>query len=271
MIFHLEAVQAIEWTTRLVAFYVLLDAAEKLRNFREFADSGVFNWTDLREHLFFQRRSNLARRIFDALFARRIWLAAQVLRALCAAHLLFSPERSLTGGVEIIILFVVGSLSNLRMTPYEAETENRFSLTIIGALMLRQLEPTPFIDQICLWFIALQLCLSYATAGIVKLLNEGWRGGNGLFNVVNASSLARYGEIARFFSRHRALARNLTWLSVAVECAFPLVLFVGKPYFWAFLAWGLLFHFLNAVALGLNKFFWAWIGAYPALIFVAGK
>lgn len=270
MLFHLEAAQAIEWTTRLAAFYVLLDAAEKLYNFREFAKGGVFDWTNLREHSFFARFPKAARRILDALFARRTWLAAQILRALCAAHLLFSPRQSSTGSLEIIFLFVIGSLSNLRLTPYGAETENRFSLTIIGALLLRGLAPTPLVDQVCLWFIALQVCLSYATAGVVKLFNDGWRGGEGLFNVVNSSSLVKSDNLARFFSRHRKTAKNLTRLNVAVECAFPLVLLVGKPYFLIFLLWGLVFHSLNAAALGLNKFLWAWIAAYPALIFCAG-
>jgi hypothetical protein len=271
MLFRLEAAQAIEWTTRLIAFYVLLDAAEKLYNFREFASGGVFDWTYLREQSFFARFPKPIRRIFDALFARRTWLAWQILRALCAAHLLFSPRQSLTGSLEIIILFAIGSLANLRQTPYGAETENRFSLMIFGALMLRGLAPTPFIDQVCLWFIALQVCLSYATAGVVKLSNEGWRGGEGLFNVVNSSSLIKSDKLARFFSRHQKLAKNLTWLNVAIECVFPLVLLVGKPYFLVFLLWGVAFHSLNAAALGLNKFLWAWIAAYPALIFCAGR
>jgi hypothetical protein len=36
---------------------------------------------------------------------------------------------------------------------------------------------------------------------------------------------------------------------------------------WVVLGLGALFHLLNAFMMGLNKFFWAFVSTYPALIY----
>jgi hypothetical protein len=107
------------------------------------------------------------------------------------------------------------------------------------------------------------------TAGIVKVINEGWRTGNGLFNVVTNSMNGIPSQFAEFFYNHQTLGKLLTWSVIVVECTFPLVLLAGYPFCFFFLAWGVLFHFMNAALLGLNKFFWAWLATYPAILYVS--
>lgn len=271
MNFSIEADQAIEWTTRLVAFYVMLDSAEKLSNFREFGDGGLLNWNFLRENLFFASRSSAVRQLFDVFFGFRVWLFLSVLRGTGALYLLFFPQRNLFVICALAFLFAVGSAANLRNAPYGAETENRFSLVIIGALFLRAIAPTEFITEISLWFIALQSCLSYLTAGVAKLFNKNWRGGDALLNIANSPTLSVMPKLAVFFNKHRSVGKSLTWLTLAVECLFPLVLLIGQPWYLFFLIWGSAFHLANAVLLRLNKFFWVWIATYPAIVFAAQK
>ena len=160
---------------------------------------------------------------------------------------------------------------NFRNGPLTAETENRLALMIIGALLLRSIAPTAIVTVAVLWFIALQSCFSYLTAGIVKLADKDWRNGMGIFNIVNSSNLAAYKSHAFFLNKHPAAGKFLTWATLGFECTFPLVLIIGKPFFILFLIGGVLFHLAIAVMLRLNKFFWVWIATYPAIIFIAQR
>ena len=269
MNFSIEANQAIEWTARLAAVYVLLDSAEKLYNFREFADDGILSWKFLRRHLFFSSRTSVLQNLFNLVFAFRIWLFLLFLRGVSGFYLLLFPQLNLTSFLCLGVLFAVGSLANLRNFPVGAETENRFSLIIIGALLLQSLNPTKFVSESALWFIALQACLSYTAAGFSKLFSSEWRKGNALFNSFNSPVLTASPKFAELLSRHEPAGKFLTWFNLIVECLFPLVLLVGSPFYIFFLIWGIVFHFSNAVLFRLNKFLWAWAAAYPAIIFAA--
>lgn len=269
MNFSIEALLATEWVTRLIAFYVVIDTSEKLYKFKEFSDGGLYQWEFLREHAIFSARSAKFKILLDLLFKFRVWLFLLLIRGAAAFYLLFLYASGLINTFCLAVLFAIGSLANLRNAPYGAETENRFSIFIIGTLLLREIAPTEFITEITLWFIALYSCLSYLTAGVVKLINNDWRNGTELLNIVRSPNLVAYRKVAVFFEKHRITARMLAWLSIIIECGFPLVLFIGKPWFILFLLWGISFHFANAVFLRFNKFFWVWTATYPAIFFAA--
>lgn len=269
MNFSIDAQSAIEWVTKFITIYVVFDTIEKLYNFREFSNSGLYDWKFLREHADFSARSPKIRQLLDLFFEYRAWVFLLFLRGASAFYLLLFASANLIDTLCLATLFGIGSLANLRNAPYGAETENRFSLLIIGTLFLRNLSPTEFITGISLWFIALHSCLSYLTAGIVKLINSEWRSGNEIINIANSPNLMASQKAAVFFEKHRLTARILAWVSIAVECGFPLVLLIGKPWFILFLLWGISFHLANAVFLRFNKFFWVWIATYPAIFFAA--
>lgn len=263
----LTAVQAIEWIIRFLAVYVVIDTAEKLYNFRELQDKGLFSWRLLRTHRFFQARGS--RLVPGKILEFQSWLLLLALRGLSGLWLLCLPQCDGPATGALLILFIVGSLMNFRQTPLGAETENRFALGLVGALLLRAIAPTELVTIACLWFIALQACISYVTAGATKWMDKGWRSGQGLLHVIHTPALVPQQRLVAFFRRHPRLGKWLAWATIAVECLFPLVLWVGAPYFWWFLGWGILFHLTIAVVLRLGKFFWVWVAAYPAIIFIA--
>jgi hypothetical protein len=139
---------------------------------------------------------------------------------------------------------------------------------IAGALLLQCFVPTPLVTLACLWFIALQSCLSYVTAGATKLFNPEWRNGNGILHIFDSPSLVATEKVAHWLKSHRTFAKLLTWGTLGMECIFPLAL-VGQPLLWLFLGWGALLHAGIAIFIRLGKFFWIWIATYPAIIFVA--
>lgn len=269
MILFADPFQALIWTTRLLAIGVLIDTIENFYFWKEFRDRGVFNWKYLREHRLFTRRRLVRQTSLDRLFDLPRWFLWLALRGVAALSLIFFPIQKLSSIVGLTVVFTITSLMNLRSAPYGVETYNRLNVVIAGALLLRSVVPDSLIlAKVCLWFIALQACVSYATAGIIKLFNQGWRSGNGLFNVVNNPMNGIPPEFAFFFYRHNAFGKALTWFTLVIECSFPLGLVLGQPFVFFYLAWGILFHLTNAALLGLNKFFWAWMATYPAILYI---
>lgn len=259
----MTAFQALEWTVRLIAFCILLDVLETFYNYKSFIAKGLYNWAWLREHRRFAQQRPIFRKIADTIFSTRVWFCLVALRGFVALFLIMQPMTFFC----LWILFFAGGLTNFRVQAFGAETPNRFTMMIIAALCLYSCVPTVLVAETCLYFLAAQACLSYATAGFYKLLDKDWREGRGLFYVVNTPIWVTFPTMAHFFNHHTFLNRLLSWFIILFECAFPLVLVIGKPYGFIFIAIGILFHALNAILLGLNKFFWAWIATYPDIIY----
>jgi len=263
--------QALAWITRLVAIGVLLDTLELVYCRKQFDDEQLFAWRWLRRSRFFSAR-RLFPHVVDLLLDRPLLIPLILVRGVSAVLLIVLPQATSSSTVALALVFAISSLLNLRAAPYGVDTPSRFTIVIVGALLLRGGAPgSPILAQVCLWFIALQACISYATAGMVKLFNEGWRSGVGLFNVANASTLGMPLRLATLLARHEVIGRGLTWFTIAMECAFPLVLLLPTPFSFFFIAWGLLFHLTIASLLGLNRFFWAWIATYPAILYVTQR
>jgi hypothetical protein len=149
------------------------------------------------------------------------------------------------GGADTLTLIVLGSLA-----------------VGLGAA------PGSALARGALWFVALQVVLSYFVAGIVKLRRaEWWRG----------RALARFlGESAydvpqrwRAWSRYPALMGVGAWALMLFEVSFPLALRDPAWCRWYLLA-AFAFHLLNFAVFGLNRFVWAWLAAYPALYVCSG-
>src|SRR5262249_18587709 len=84
------------------------------------------------------------------------------------------------------------------------------------------------VRSVYLWFIALQACLSYATAGFAKATARGWWDGTFLVGVA-ATRIYGHQGLAGFLARRLAVARALSIFLVFWECTFPLVLVVPRP------------------------------------------
>lgn len=95
-------------------------------------------------------------------------------------------------------------------------------------------------------YLAVQLTLSYFVAGLVKVKQRDWRNGSAL-------------------TRLTGLPAKLAWPVLLWECTFPLAWF-NYHLCLGYLAVGLVFHLANTKILGLNRFFWIWLAAYPSLL-----
>lgn len=95
-------------------------------------------------------------------------------------------------------------------------------------------------------YLAVQLTLSYFVAGLFKLKHPDWRDGTAL-------------------TRLTGMPAQLAWPTLLWQCTFPLV-WLNHSLCLVYLAIGVVFHLANAKVLGLNRFFWIWMAAYPSLL-----
>jgi len=147
--------------------------------------------------------------------------------------------------------------------PYNGGSD-KMTMLILSCLSLAHVAPTPFWQEMALSYLAVQLVLSYFVSGWVKVVNPEWRCGEALCDVFRFSAYP-VSEALRSLAERPRFLFVMGWAVILFELVFPLALLDPVALKLALLcAAG--FHFSNACFFGLNRFFWIWLCAYPALI-----
>ncbi len=147
--------------------------------------------------------------------------------------------------------------------PYNGGSD-RMTLLILICLCLAHLAPTPYLQELAFGYLAVQLTLSYVLSGAVKIVNVEWRDGSALRDVFLFSAYP-VSETTREWAERPQLLWAMGWTVIIVELVFPLFL-LTMPTLIVGLSMAALFHLANFYLFGLNRFFWAWIAAYPSLL-----
>ena len=245
-------------TERLSALALLLQSVEWLQVRAAFADNGVWRYALLVPE---QRALPLGLAWLCRLslpYERFVTLLG--LRCVAASLALFLGESRVWP-----FLWISQILVCVRFRGASNGGSDAMSVVLASALSLPVLlGRTPLVIQAALLYIGVQVTLSYVIAGLAKLRQADWRDGSALRHFVLASP---YGvpRLVRRLIEQRALSEILGWSVIAFECLFPLA-WLGPRVCGAFLICGTLFHVAIVLMLGLNRFFWAWIAAYPALL-----
>lgn len=243
-----------------------ISTLEWLYNRRQLMDDGLFSWPVIASRPLTVEPGLLVSGL-NWLLSFRPFLCILALRFVALLSLPVVLGLDVSPVLILAIIVATSLLLNLR-SPYGMDGSDQMSTQIFGALFLGYLAGSPLGLKVSLWFVAGQTCLSYLTSGVAKALSPHWRGGAAVFAVFNTRSYG-YEPVAHFLYRRPRATKFLTWSAVAMECIFPLVLFVGYPGCLVFIAWGVAFHLMNAVVMGLNSFFWSFVATYPAILYVA--
>jgi hypothetical protein len=105
-------------------------------------------------------------------------------------------------------------------------------------------------------------------SGSVKLLKREWRDGRAMTIFLNA---AIHGPLKpNHWLRKPWVAMISSWSFILWESAAPLALLDARLAM-VFCTIAALFHFLVFWYFGLNRFFWAWLATFPAIVWCAGQ
>jgi hypothetical protein len=188
------------------------------------------------------------------------------LRSLAALSLLLtvSGNSYFRAGLALLIV-VISFLLTVRSTYGRDGADQMLFLTFI-TLFIAHIVNSELSGTLAIWFLALQVCLSYITAGVSKLISPIWRSGAALPGIFGTYI---YGHtwIRAAIGGHPSLAKAGCWTVIIFECMFPLALIAPDPFRQVFIFSGIAFHLFNALFMRLNTFFWAFLATYPAVLY----
>ncbi len=152
--------------------------------------------------------------------------------------------------------------------PYNGGAD-RMGLLALWCLTAARLAPATQWREVLFGYLGLQLMLSYVVSGWVKAINPDWRSGRALRDVFQFSAYPASEDLRRWADWPRTMLA-MSWAVMGFELAFPLTL-LSRETLIAGLAVAGLFHLANACLFGLNRFFWTWLAAYPAILWLQGR
>jgi hypothetical protein len=253
-------------TEVVVAVGALVMAAELLATRAELHDDGLLSWRLQRlNHPRLARLLGILRvdRLFRypavlVLLGIRLVAAPVLITAICLHWPVFPALFALT---STTLLF------NLR-SPGGNDGSDQMSLIVLVVSTLGEAVGTQAAYSAALVFVAAQSALAYGTSGFLKALENGWRNGDFVKEILATSSFGNR-ALLRLFTSHAILGRCCGCAVAFGDCFLGIAaLLPPVACAWA-LGFGLILHVGIARILGLNTFLWAFGATYPAILFVS--
>jgi hypothetical protein len=259
-----DAHTALLVVAKMAALGLLICSLEYLRRPHTLGDAGLMSWpvTRLRHR---RLASGPLGASLDVAVRYPSVLGVLAVRAALAAAVLLLPGP-LAVSPALTIPLALTTLLILLHSSYGLDGADQMLWILVGGLALVTLSNAADASRIYLWFVALQACLSYFVAGVAKLTARGWRDGSFLVAIAQ-TSMYGHQRISQFLAARQPTATTISWLIILWESMFPVVLVVPEPIAAVLLCVGIVFHFVNAVVMGLNTFFVAFVATYPAIAF----
>ena len=253
---------AIDLTVMLASVGLLVQSCEDLWWRASFSNS-LLTWRIDRSAY---REPSLVQRALDVIFSERAFGVVLVVRLAAPASVLGSFVMCETvPGWLIGILLVVTGLFGLRSRHGLDGSHHMFLVVLLPCAVARLQDGNVVVAQMCLAYIAGQLCLSYVIAGAAKLIGESWRSGAAIVGILSTDAFG-HRTLCCVVERVPGLRRAICWSVVLFELSFPVVFFVSEVAQAGILGVALGFHVLLGAFMGLNKFVWAWGAAFPSLL-----
>jgi len=211
-----------------------------------------------------------ARPLLDRLMQPDAYRALLALRLALALALMAGLLRGPLGLAGALLLFVIALVLLLRWRgAFNGGSDFMTLVGLTGLLIAQGLGAwgdAALGWRAGLWYVTLQSLTSYFVSGWVKLLRPEWRSGAALPHFLDTGV---YGPLAAgSLYRSPAVARAVAWGFTVWEGLFPLGLLDLRLAVF-FCASGALFHFLVFWYFGLNRFLWAWLATFPAVLYCA--
>lgn len=252
--------QCVAVITRIVGVGTILASTELLCLRKELSAGGLFSWQSERTRFTFALRHGTIG-LLDAVCDCPQFLYLLSLQALCGVGLVFStlPHWKLVFLLAILSVHLVTMLRN-----HGSDGPDQMQTILLVSLACYYACPDPMLRKAAVWFIALQTILAYVTAGVGKFWSNAWRDGT-MLRESFTNGLARE-ALTNYLPKGARVNQLLCWSVIALECSFPLVIVPWPMICILILGAGLLFHLTNAFLLGLPRFLFTFVAAYPAII-----
>lgn len=207
------------------------------------------------------------RNLFDVLYRDRVHHLHLLLRAGAAASLFAGSSPA-----SAALLFISTVAILIRWRGAFNGGSDFMTVVVLTGLLVAQVAAF-FVGPVlawkaALWYVTIHAITSYFISGAIKLFSPAWRNGSALSFFLDGGLYGPLRERSLF--RKPAVAKSCSWSFILWECSFPLAL-VGPAWAISACAVATMFHFLVFRFFGLNRFFWAWIASFPAIIYCSAQ
>jgi len=260
----MDTEQAIQWSVGLVSLASAVSSAEFLAVALRYSDNGILSWRIAQHQSNIWRLPRLSL-IVDHLFGPRGFRIILSVRLLASCGSIVLAFTGCVSSALLCVIWLTTILISIR-SPFGLDGAHQMVIIILSALILATAMPSaPLVANACLWFITIQLSLSYFIAGIAKLSDPVWQTGIALRGIF---STAIYGHqfVYRILRKSATLGLFCCWATIVFECSFPLVFLLDFRHAQWLIVTAISFHLFNAIFMGLNSFMYSFVAAYPALI-----
>ncbi len=244
-----------------LSLVLMLQTFEFFQLLSDMGPTEKFAWKNFRGDFLAFPKPVLA--IFDFIYREPVFKILLVLRfAVCALTLIPSTLGLLPGLAFAQLIFSLIIIWRWRGA-FNGGSDF-MSLVLLMAVAASMLFfRNVFVAKAAIWYVAVQVSLSYFMAGAAKVQRADWLSGQALKGFLKTSIYAEPIWLRKLAMNSLCL-KLATWGFLFFEILFPFSLL--KPH-WClgFLFVGALFHLSNFIIFGLNRFFWIWLVAYPAV------
>ncbi|WJY66994.1 hypothetical protein [Corynebacterium auris] len=255
-----DTARAFSAGSRITAVGTFISAAEEFSRSREMSDTGLFSWPIRRTAFRTLSHPKLEKPLRTLGHPRYRWLVGA--RALASLGVIVAPRRSKS---RLVSLFALSGLLLVKSYRSSYGSDGSDQMSFISAASTAIAETprlTPQQQDVMSGFVAFQSVLSYFSAGVAKLRSPVWRDGSAIEGIFRTKT---YGDewLYQFVHRHRWARLTLAWSVIVAETIFPIILALPPVARRAQFLVAAGFHVGNARFMGLNRFFWAFLGTYP--------
>ncbi|HEV8064750.1 MAG TPA: hypothetical protein VGP46_07960, partial [Acidimicrobiales bacterium] len=206
--------------------------------------------------------------VFDRIhpmFEQRSFIVLNIVRlvtCLAIPVLLADPMMSVALLLIVACVSILISFRNF----FGTDGSDQMIVIVYVSLLVYASSANALVRDSAVAFLGGQCILSYVSAGIAKAVSPVWRDGLALRRIFSTETYGVAVVRKTLSLLPQSVNVALCWTVILVESLFFLVVFAPWQVCLIFLAWGLVFHLVNAVAMGLNTCFWAFPAAYPAVL-----
>ena len=248
---------AIMMTTFLLAFTMLIQAIELLLLIRKGSLLNIWSFKNISQDL--QKGLPLSPKWIEILFSDksfRVIIILQIVSALGAGMLSLWPF--------LILLFFTHLIFCIRFRGTFNGGSDMMTFVVLTGVIVANVSSSVEVQKFAMLYIAVHAIYSYFKAGLVKVKNKDWRSGKALPLFLKQSLFSDIHKLAGWLQDRPKVSMILCWAVIVFELSSILLPFLSFAFVFYFLL-AVLFHFFIYISFGLNRFFWIWMAAWPAI------
>lgn len=257
----MTAFETLALTAKLVAISLMIQSGELLYLRKEFQTGGLWPWSILKKDF-----PPMIGSLLSFILSSPYFLILIIVQMVMSAVLFINPTIWICAG-----LFFTALMINVRFRgTFNGGSDKMTMMSLIALMIATSHNQNQFYCIAGLGFLALQTVTSYFLAGFVKFRMPSWRNGQVLPTFLRLPQYPIPQKLRQLGVQNPKRLQTFSKLLLGFECLFPLV-FLNYHLAIIFFAVACIFHLVNIWIFGLNRFFFAWIATYPAILFFIRK